>query len=170
MQNNTNNIDDRIINISSISEIEEKLLPIFQIPQYKSYVINLSSTVATHLFKFYHTSNDKHPPRFTKFVKSLRQRECYKDGTAWTRTQILSFIIDCMTEEILQAKIGRPTDATIGEDEIHIDDMQTRWTHYTSFKEGDSNYEFTAQEIRDIITMDEEVNMGSFRDIKEDLE
>jgi hypothetical protein len=170
MQNNTNNIDDRIINISSISEIEEKLLPIFQIPQYKSYVINLSSTVATHLFKFYHTSNDKHPPGFTKFVKSLRQRECYKDGTAWTRTQILSFIIDCMTEEILQAKIGRPTDATIGEDEIHIDDMQTRWTHYTSFKEGDSNYEFTAQEIRDIITMDEEVNMGSLRDIKEDLE
>ena len=169
MSSEINNIDDRIINISLISEIEEKLTPIFQEPNHKSYVINLSSDVATHLFQYYHEDNDTHPSEVKKFVKSLRQRECYKDGTAWTRQQRLSFIIDCMTEEILQAKVGRPTDTTIKLDEIHIDDMQTRWTHYTSFKEGDENYQFSADEIRDVLTLDSEINMNSLRDIKDEL-
>ena len=166
----TSSLDARVINIASISEIDEKLIPIFQNPQFKTYNVNMTAEVAIYLFREYQELPKEHPDGFIMFVKSLRQRECYKDGTAWERSQILEFLIDCMTQEILQAKIGRPTDTPIDDLNVHIDDMQTRWTHYTEFVAGGKNYKFTLDEVKDCLNNDMNLNMNSLKEIRPELD
>ena len=170
MNNTQNTLDARVINIALISEIEEKLIPAFQQTKHKTFVVNFSSEVAVHLFKHYHVDPQKQPDGFVMFVKSLRQRECFKDGNAWTKEQIISFLIDCMTEEVLQAKIGRPTDTLISNEEIHIDDMQTRWTHYSAFMDNNENYEFKLSDVKKALDYDKNENMNSLRDIRDELD
>ena len=91
MNNTQNTLDARVINIASISEIEEKLIPAFQQTKHKTFVVNFTSKVAVHLFKHYHVDPQKQPDGFVMFVKSLRQRECYREGNAWSKEQKLSF-------------------------------------------------------------------------------
>ena len=170
MNNKIQTLDSRVINIESVTEIDEKLFPIFTSPEHKTYILNFTQNTAYEIFQYYHIKNQQ-PLGVYSAVKSYRQRECFKDGTAWTKTQILSFILDCTTEEILQAKMGRPTDSAIDDKHIHIDDMQTRWTHYTEFMNGaENNYKFSVKELKDALAFDKKINMNSLRDIRKDLE
>ena len=163
------NIEDRIINLNSIEEIDKKLVPIFKNPKYNTYIVNMSMDVANFLMSHYQDNIDDQPEGFIRFVKSLRQRECYLDGTAWDENQRLDFIIDSFTEEILQGKIGRPTDKDLSIDHCYIDDTQTRMTHMCGFRSNNKNYQFKASQLRNRIDNDKNNNLDSWNSIKSEL-
>ena len=164
-------LKNRIIILETIEDIESKLIPIFNLEEenrYPTYIVNMTIEVLNYLMEWYHKSPDLHPD-LVKFVKSLRQRECYKDGNAWSKVQQLDLILDSLTGEALQIKLGKPTDLEMNVSDCNIDDGQTRSTHYTSFFSGDKYYEFDVKLLRDRLENDRNNNLNSLSQIKDEL-
>ena len=162
-------LKNRIIILETIEDIESKLIPIFKLEHpHPSYIVNMTIDVLYYLMEWYHKSPTA-PPDLVKFVKSLRQRECYKDGNAWTKSQQLDLILDSLTGEALQIKLGKPTDLEMNVSDCNIDDGQTRSTHYTAFFGGDKHYEFDVKLLRDRLENDLYNNLNSLSQIKDEL-